>query len=184
MVFRWSHSETCWLSLSREIYSRIQEHMKSTQLYFYRQICMGYYDECGLNKLLLKGLFQSQYIDCHQSIVLQKTTGSGKNILRVYLQSSSVLDKSKTELYVCLIFLWNMGTTPSFRQRQLLTTMCIRPLGLKGVLWTCVNTVKKIYSTDIRWSWKANRWFATRNRWAKPSLVQVLLMRNNYFEIR
>lgn len=143
MVFRWSHSETCWLSLSREIYSRIQEHMKSTQLYFYRQICMGYYDECGLNKLLLKGLFQSQYIDCHQSIVLQKTTGSEKNILRVYLQSSSVLDKSKTELYVCLIFLWNMGTTPSFRQRQLLTTMCIRPLGLKGVLWTCVNTVKK-----------------------------------------
>lgn len=115
--------------------SRIQRLIKSARLRFPQADMHGvYYDGRGLNKSLLKDLFQGQYIDCHQSIVLQKTTGSGKNILRVYLQSSSVLDKSKTELYVCLIFLWNMGTTPSFRQRQLLTTMCIRPLGLKGVL--------------------------------------------------
>ena len=54
-----------------------------------------YYDGRGLNKSLLNDLFRCQYIGCHQSIVLQGPTGSGKIYLACALAKQACLGQIK-----------------------------------------------------------------------------------------
>lgn len=76
--------------------SRIQRLIKSARLRFPQADMHGvYYDGRGLNKSLLKDLFQCQHIDCHQSIVLQGPTGSGKTYLAYALAKQACLGQIK-----------------------------------------------------------------------------------------
>lgn len=76
--------------------SRIQRLIKLARLRFPQTDMHGvYYDGRELNKSLLKELFQCQYIDCHQSIVLQGPTGSGKTYLACALAKQACLGQIK-----------------------------------------------------------------------------------------
>lgn len=76
--------------------SRIQRLIKSAKLRFPQADMHGiYYDGRGLNKSLLKDLFRCQYIGCHQSIVLQGPTGSGKTYLACALAKQACLGQIK-----------------------------------------------------------------------------------------
>lgn len=76
--------------------NRIQRLVKSARLRFPQADMHGiYYDGRGLNKTLLKDLFQCQYIGHHQSIVLQGPTGSGKTYLACALTKQACLGQIK-----------------------------------------------------------------------------------------
>ena len=79
--------------------SRIQRLIKSARPRFPRADMHGiYYDGRRLNKSLLKDLFQCQYIDCHQSIVLQGPT-FWKNISCVCTCKAGLSRTNQSQIY-------------------------------------------------------------------------------------
>ena len=77
--------------------SRIQRLIKSAKLRFPQADIHGlYYDGRYLNKNLLNELFTCQYIDSHQSIILQGPTGSGKTFLSCVFGKQACLLQIKT----------------------------------------------------------------------------------------
>ena len=77
--------------------SKIQRLIRSAKLRFPQaDIHSLYYDGRDLNKNLLNELFTCQYIDSHQSIILQGPTGSGKTYLSCALGKQACLQQTKT----------------------------------------------------------------------------------------
>ena len=77
--------------------SKIQRLIRSAKLRFPQaDIHSLYYDGRDLNKNLLNELFTGQYIDSHQSIILQGPTGSGKTYLSCALGKQACLQQTKT----------------------------------------------------------------------------------------
>ncbi|MFR2243563.1 MAG: ATP-binding protein [Anaerobutyricum soehngenii] len=76
---------------------KIQRLIKSARFRFPQADIHGvYFDNRGLDKNLLNDLFTCQYIDYHQSIILQGFTGSGKTYLGCALGKQACLNQIKT----------------------------------------------------------------------------------------
>lgn len=77
--------------------SKIQRLIKSARLRFPQaDIHSLYYDGRALDRNLLTELFTCQYLDAHQSIILQGPTGSGKTFLSCVLGKQACLRQIKT----------------------------------------------------------------------------------------
>ena len=77
--------------------SKIQRLIRSAKLRFPQaDIHSLYYDGRDLDKNLLAELFTCQYMDSHQSIILQGPTGSGKTYLSCALGKQACLQQTKT----------------------------------------------------------------------------------------
>lgn len=77
--------------------SKIQRLIKSAKLRFPQaDIHSLYYDSRHLDKNLLTELFTCQYIDSHQSIILQGPTGSGKTFLSCVFGKQACLRQTTT----------------------------------------------------------------------------------------
>lgn len=77
--------------------SKIQRLIKSARLRFPQADIHGlYYDGRHLDKNLLTELFTCQYVDLHQSIILQGPTGSGKTFLGCVFGKQACLKQTKT----------------------------------------------------------------------------------------
>lgn len=76
---------------------KIQRLIKAARLRFPQADIHGiHYEGRGLNRDLLDGLFNCQYIGGHQSIILQGFTGSGKTYLACALGKQACLNQIKT----------------------------------------------------------------------------------------
>lgn len=77
--------------------SKIQRLIKSARLRFPQADIHGlYYDGRHLDKNLLTELFTCQYVDLHQSIILQGPTGSGKTFLGCVFGKQACFKQTKT----------------------------------------------------------------------------------------
>ena len=82
--------------------SKIQRLIRSAKLRFPQADMQGIlYEGRGLNRELLGNLSSCQYIDAHQSIVLQGFTGSGKTYLACALGKQACLNQFRA-LYIRL----------------------------------------------------------------------------------
>ena len=82
--------------------AKIQRLIRSAKLRFPQANMQGIlYEGRGLNRELLGDLSSCQYIDTHQSIVLQGFTGSGKTYLACALGKQACLNQFRT-LYIRL----------------------------------------------------------------------------------
>ena len=72
---------------------KIQRLIKSAKLRFPQANRQGViYANRGLNRELIENLFSGQYIDLHQSVILQGFTGSGKTYLACALGKEACLN--------------------------------------------------------------------------------------------
>ncbi len=77
--------------------NKIQRLIKSAKLRFPQaDIHNLYYDGRQLDRNLLTELFTCQYVDYHQSIILQGPTGSGKTFLSCVLGKQACLRQTRT----------------------------------------------------------------------------------------
>ena len=110
---------------------KIQRLIKSAKLRFPQADMHNiFYEGRGLNKTLLKDLFQCQYIGYHQSIILQGPTGSGKTFLACALAKQAGLGQIKARYIRLPDLLMEYGDAAVIqgKQKRLLTSYSKIPL--------------------------------------------------------
>lgn len=111
--------------------SKIQRMIKSARLRFPQADMYGiHYEGRGLDKALIKDLFTCQYIEQHQSIILQGPTGSGKTYLACALAKQACLRQIRARYIRLPDLLMEYGdaTIVQGRQRRPLASYSKIPL--------------------------------------------------------
>ena len=110
---------------------KIQRLIKSAKLRFPQANRQGViYANRGLNRELIENLFSGQYIDLHQSVILQGFTGSGKTYLACALGKEACLNHVRVRYVRLPDLLMEYGdpTIVAGNQRKLLERYSRIPL--------------------------------------------------------
>ena len=131
-----------------------------------------YYDGRGLNKSLLKDLFRCQYIGCHQSVVLQGPTGSGKTYLACALAKQTCLGQIKARYIRLPDLLMEYGdaSVVQGKQKRLLASYSKIPLLVIDSGWYRIcPTVNCIFSLNC-----LSAGLIPPQRFSVPSIVRKI----------